>query len=129
MLSAWENGFIKYEFINETYSSTFELKILANDIKKILMKHIKDNKIILSFTNTGSGLIVKGGGELEQFAIAGADKKFIWAQTKIEGNSVVVWHENIRRPVAVRYAWANNPEGANLYNQQGLPASPFRTDD
>jgi len=90
---------------------------------------IKGNKIIISFTNTGSGLIAKGGGELKHFAIAGADKKFAWAKAKIEKDKVVVWNDNISKPVAVRYAWADNPEGANLYNKEGLPASPFRTDD
>ncbi|UCE08172.1 MAG: sialate O-acetylesterase, partial [bacterium] len=90
---------------------------------------IKGNQIIISFTNVGSGLFAKGGGELKHFAIAGADKKFVWAKAKIDGNKVVVWNDNISEPVAVRYAWANNPEGANLYNKEGLPASPFRTDE
>lgn len=90
---------------------------------------IKGNKIIVTFTNTGSGLIVKGGGELKHFAICGADKKFVWAKARIEGNKIVVWNDNIFDPVVVRYAWADNPEGANLYNKEGLPASPFRTDE
>ena len=90
---------------------------------------IEGNKIILTFINIGSGLVAKGGGELKQFAIAGADQKFVWAHAKIEDNKVVVWHEAIPHPVAVRYAWADNPEGANLYNKEGLPASPFRTDE
>ena len=86
------------------------------------------NKIILTFTNTGSGLIAKGGGELKYFAIAGPDKQFVWAKAKIEDNKVVVWSDKVTNPVTVRYAWADNPEGANLYNKEGLPASPFRTD-
>jgi sialate O-acetylesterase len=90
---------------------------------------IDGNKITLTFTNTGSGQTAKGGGELKYFAIAGPDKKFLWAQAKIEGNNVVVWNDQIQNPAAVRYAWADNPEGANLYNKEGLPASPFRTDD
>ncbi len=89
---------------------------------------IDGNKIVISFTNIGSGLIAKGGGELKYFAIAGADKKFVWANAKIEGNKVVVSSDAVSNPVAVRYAWADNPEGANLYNKEGLPASPFRTD-
>ena len=89
---------------------------------------IDGNKIILTFTHTGSGLTAKGGDELKQFAIAGADRKFIWAKAKIEGDNVIVWNDNISSPVAVRYGWADNPEGANLYNKEGLPASPFRTD-
>jgi sialate O-acetylesterase len=86
------------------------------------------NKIVLQFTSTGSGLMAKGNGELKQFAIAGADKKFVWANAIIEGNRVVVWSDQVPDPVAVRYAWADNPEGANLYNKEGLPASSFRTD-
>ena len=83
--------------------------------------------IFLSFTQTGGGLVSEGG-KLRSFAIAGADNKFVWAKAKIENNQVVVWNEVVDMPVAVRYAWADNPEGANLYNKEGLPASPFRTD-
>jgi sialate O-acetylesterase len=90
---------------------------------------IEGNRVILSFTNTGSGLVAKGGECLRQFAVAGADKHFVWAQAKIENNKVIVWSPEVSIPVAVRYAWADNPEGANLYNREGLPASPFRTDD
>ena len=89
---------------------------------------IEDNKIILTFTNTGSGLTAKGDGELKYFAIAGADKKFVWAKAKIDGNNVIVWNDQVANPVAVRYAWADNPEGANLYNKEGLPTSPFIAD-
>jgi sialate O-acetylesterase len=89
---------------------------------------VEGSKIVLSFTNIGSGLSAKGG-ELTQFVVAGPDKKFVWAQAKIENNHVVVWSEKVPNPVAVRYAWADNPEGANLYNAEGLPASPFRTDE
>ncbi len=87
---------------------------------------IKRNRIILSFSNTGSGLIAKGGGDLKHFAVAGPDHKFIWAKAQIKGDKVVVWNDNIAKPVAVRYAWADNPETANLYNKEGLPASPFQ---
>ncbi len=90
---------------------------------------IDGQKVILSFTNTGSGLIAKGGGELQEFAIAGADRKFVWARARIENDKVIVWSPEVADPVAVRYAWADNPVGANLYNIEGLPASPFRTDD
>lgn len=89
---------------------------------------IDGNKIIISFTNTGSGLVAKGG-ELQQFAIAGKDKKYVWADAKIVGNQVVVSSDEVPNPQYVRYAWADNPDGANLYNQEGLPASPFTTDD
>jgi sialate O-acetylesterase len=91
-------------------------------------KKIMDNKIILTFSSVGSGLIAKGGGELKYFAIAGADKKFVWAKATIRGKDVIVWSDQVPKPEAVRYAWADNPEGANLYNKEGLPASPFRTD-
>ncbi|GAC1373062.1 MAG: sialate O-acetylesterase [Hymenobacter sp.] len=82
----------------------------------------------LSFASTGGGLVAKGG-PLAGFAIAGSDKKFVWAQARIEGNQVVVWSDQVPVPVAVRYAWADNPENANLYNQEGLPASPFTTEN
>lgn len=89
---------------------------------------VKDNKIIITFTNTGSGLITNDGEELKQFAIAGANKKFVWAKAKIEGDKIIVWSNEIADPIYVRYAWADNPNDANLFNKEGLPASPFRTD-
>ncbi len=90
---------------------------------------VEDNKIILSFTHVGGGLVAKGNGILNYFSIAGEDGKFVWANARIEGDKVVVWNNEIAKPVAVRYAWAHDPEGANLYNKEGLPASPFRTDN
>jgi sialate O-acetylesterase len=90
---------------------------------------IDGNKIIISFNDTGSGLTVKGPGDLYYFSIAGADKKYVWAKAKIDGDKVIVWSDAITNPVAVRYAWADNPDGANLFNKKGLPASPFETDD
>ena len=89
---------------------------------------IDGNKIKITFTHTGSGLVAKGDHRLHQFAIAGVDKKFVWAQAIIQGDNVVVWSDEIKDPKYVRYAWANNPEGANLYNVEGLPASPFTTE-
>lgn len=89
---------------------------------------IEGNRIAVEFSNTGSGLVARDGGELTQFAIAGADKKFVWAHAAIEGNKVIVSNENVPNPMYIRYAWADNPRGANLYNKEGLPASPFRTD-
>jgi sialate O-acetylesterase len=83
------------------------------------------DSIIIEFDHIGSGLFAKGGGNLNYFAIAGADKKFVWAETKIYNNQVTVWSDEIKNPAYVRYAWADNPEGANLYNIEGLPASPF----
>ena len=87
---------------------------------------IEGNRIILTFTHA-SGLIARGGDELRHFAIAGADRRFVWAKARIEGDKVIVWNDDITSPVAVRYGWADNPEGANPYNKEGLPASPFRT--
>jgi sialate O-acetylesterase len=89
---------------------------------------VDGDRIILSFTGIGSGLMVKGGGELQQFAIAGEDKKFVWADARIDDGRVIVSSPDVAQPMYVRYAWADNPEGANLYNKEGLPASPFRTD-
>lgn len=89
---------------------------------------IEGNKIIISFNNTGSGLITNDGEAPAEFAIAGADKKFVWAKTKIEGDKIIVWNDGVANPLYVRYAWADNPVNPNVYNQEGLPASPFRTD-
>lgn len=89
----------------------------------------KGNRMILKFKNTGRGLTAGDAQQLGHFAIAGADRQFIWAEARIKGNKVEVWSDKVLVPVAVRYGWADNPEGANLYNQEGLPASPFRTDD
>jgi sialate O-acetylesterase len=90
---------------------------------------IEGNKIIITFGNTGNGLISNDGEDLNQFAIAGADKKFVWGHAKIDGDKVIVWNVDIPNPMYVRYAWADNPRGANLYNKEGLPASPFKTDE
>ena len=90
---------------------------------------IEGNKAILSFDHAESGLIaIERYGYLRGFAIAGADGKFVWAKAKIDGDKVVVWSDQIANPVAVRYNWGNNPDGT-LYNAEGLPAVPFRTDD
>ncbi len=86
------------------------------------------NKMIVSFTQTGTGLMAKGGA-LKQFAVAGADKKFYWADAVIQGNKVVLSCKQVPKPVAVRYAWADSPVDANLYNKEGFPASPFRSDN
>ncbi len=90
---------------------------------------IEGDSIRLSFDHTGSGLKALGDNALHHFAIAGNDQEFKWAQAKIDGDEVVVWNDEIENPLHVRYAWADNPEKANLYNNEGLPASPFRTDD
>jgi sialate O-acetylesterase len=93
---------------------------------------IEGSEIRVHFTHVGSGLEARGGGELRGFAVAGPDRKFHWAQGRIENDAVVVSSRDVPGPVAVRYAWADSPE-CNLFNlvqqQDGLPASPFRTDD
>jgi len=88
----------------------------------------KGNKIEVTFKHAGKGLRVKGEGELKQFAIAGTDGKFVWADVKVRKKKVIIGSPSVSDPVAVRYAWSDNPEGANLVNSAGLPASPFRTD-
>jgi sialate O-acetylesterase len=87
----------------------------------------KDGKIVLHFTHVGKGLEAKDG-PLHGFTIAGADRKFHNAQAEIQGDTVLVWCDKVTEPVAVRYGWANCPV-VNLWNKNGLPASPFRTDD
>jgi sialate O-acetylesterase len=102
---------------------------------------VEGDKVRLEFDHVGSGLMVglKDGtrkpvveeptGKLKRFAIAGADKKWVWADAAIDGRTVVVSSPEVKEPVAVRYAFSMNPDGANLFNREGLPASPFRTDD
>jgi sialate O-acetylesterase len=101
---------------------------------------VEGSSIRVSFDNVGGGLIVgkKEGldptqeakdGKLGRFAIAGADKLWQWAEATIDGDNVIVKSPEVASPVAVRYAYSMNPAGANLYNKEGIPASPFRTDD
>lgn len=91
---------------------------------------VKDGAIRVTFDHSGTGLTSRDGGALKRFEIAGADKVWKWAEAKVDGtDSVLVSSAEVKTPVAVRYAWAANPEGANLINSNGLPASVFRTDD
>lgn len=101
---------------------------------------VEGEKMRLAFDHAGAGLMVgkKDGRQpvvetpqekLKRFAIAGADKKWFWADAVIDNNTIVVSSPEVKAPVAVRYAFEMNPDGANLYNRDGLPASPFRTDD
>ncbi|MBN8851638.1 MAG: sialate O-acetylesterase [Sphingobacteriales bacterium 50-39] len=87
---------------------------------------IEDGRVTIQFDNTGSGLITNDGEDPQEFAIAGADKKFVWANARIEGDKVVIWNDAIKEPKFVRYAWADEPVNPNLYNKEGLPAAPFR---
>lgn len=91
---------------------------------------IEGKKAIISFEHVGSGLLVKDKhGYINEFEIAGADKLFHWAKAKLEGDKIIVWSDEVEYPLAVRFGWAINPAEFNLYNIEGLPASPFRTDD
>ncbi len=89
---------------------------------------VSENKVILNFSSIGKGLIIKNQKKLQGFAIAGEDKKYVWANAYLNNNKVIVSSEKIKKPLYVRYAWADNPINANLYNQEGLPASPFTTE-
>jgi len=91
---------------------------------------IAGSKIVLRFAAVGQGLKIRDGDKLEEFAIAGADKKWHWAEAQIVGKDrVEVSSAAVPRPLAVRYAFNNNPKHPNLTNESGLPAAPFRTDD
>ena len=108
------------------------MKVAYNNSKIIQSPMYKQvqfskNKAVVTFENFGSSLIAKGS-ELKGFEIAGDDKKFYYAQAKIEENTIIVSSPNVNKPVSVRYGWSNAPIDANLFNQEGLPASPFRTD-
>lgn len=89
---------------------------------------VRGDSIVLRFKHVGGGLVSQSPDGLRSFAVAGHDQKFVRAHAEIVADTVVVSSPDVKSPVAVRYAWANNPE-ASLYNKAGLPASPFRTDD
>ena len=122
-----------------TLHQTYEKKDLVPSGPLYKSHQIKGDKIHLSFNHIGQGLMVgkKTGlaptkeikeGALQHFSIAGADKKWHWATAEIVGNQVVLSSPNVKNPVAARYAFTMNPADANLYNREGLPAGPFRTD-
>ncbi len=138
---------VGYRLGQSALNIAYNKNVLASGPTYKSMK-IKGNKIVLSFDNVGKGLKARDG-ILKGFAIAGKDQKFVWANAEIKGkNKVIVWKGSVSNPIAVRYAWANNP-ASTLYNSQGgglkmdacvpvfyqsqpglrLPASPFRTDD
>jgi sialate O-acetylesterase len=90
---------------------------------------LEGEKVVLHFGQIGSGLVARDRyGYLKAFEIAGEDKLFYPAKALVRGNEVVVWHEQVSKPVAVRYGWSDAPTDANLYNKEGFPAAPFRTD-
>ena len=94
---------------------------------------IEGHEVVLAFDYTGSGLVANDGGALKTFAIAGEDRNFVFADAEIVTRDgvecVVVSSAVVKEPASVRYAWATNPVGCNLYSKEGFPASPFRTDD
>lgn len=86
------------------------------------------NKLRLQFKHIGGGLTAKRDkyGYLKGFAVAGADGRYVWAKAMIDGDEILVWSDEVDQPIMVRYAWADNPDDANLYNEEGLPAGPFQ---
>lgn len=108
-------GFVYGEKI-EYYGPLFESQV------------IDGSKVRIRFTHIGQGITHRHGDKLQGFAIAGEDKKFVWGDATIEGDTVVVSAAAVSKPVAVRYAWSQNHTWANLFNKDGLPAIPFRTD-
>ena len=89
---------------------------------------IEGDKARVSFTHVGQGLAYRPGEKLQGFAVAGEDKVFHWADAVIDGDTVVVSSDKVAKPVAVRYGWGRAFPWANLFNTDGLPALPFRTD-
>lgn len=87
------------------------------------------NELHLYFSEVANGLLLKFGTQVNELAIANSDKKFKWAKSRIEKDKLIIWHEDIEFPKAIRYAWCDNPLQVNLYNSEGLPAVPFRTDN
>ncbi len=89
---------------------------------------VDGGKVVVSFDHVGKGLAFKNGEKLQGFAVAGDDFKFEWADAAIDGDTVVLTCAKVAKPVHVRYAWSQNIKWANLFNKDGLPALPFRTD-
>ena len=90
---------------------------------------IAGNKIIISFTHLGTGFLIKDSQHiLKGFTVAGADKKFMFANARIKGNEIVVFNKKENHPVSVRYAWADDPRDADMFGKNGFPVPPFRTD-
>ncbi|AZA54467.1 sialate O-acetylesterase [Chryseobacterium sp. G0201] len=109
----------------QAQKTLFDKNVIADGPVYQSMK-IKGNKIILSFKKGTDDF--SSVSELKGFSIKGKERIFKWAKAKIEGNKIIVWNDEINDPIAVRYAWADNPDKANLKNKSGLPASPFTTE-
>ncbi len=109
--------------------TVYEQKVPATSGPLPTGHEVKGNTVTITFDHADGGLkSKKAGGELEGFAIAGEDRRFVWAQARIVGNTVVVSSPDVPKPAAARYAWASNPVWS-LQNGAGIPATPFRTDD
>ena len=108
-------------------AQVYHLPVVAEGPSYTSME-ISDGEMRLHFADAGHHLVSRDGGAIQGFAIAGANRKFFWAEGRIEGDTVVVSSPLVPQPAAVRYDWLNDPHG-NLYNAEGLPTAPFRTDD
>ncbi len=114
-----------YLALKQTYGKDF-----VESGPRYRQQTIQRNRIVLQFDSVGSGLMPARRGNLDAFAISGKDRVWHWADAAIKGNTIIVSSADVNDPVAVRYAWGMNPSQRNLlYNREGLPASPFRTDD
>lgn len=110
--------------LHETYDKEV---VYSGPVYKSLK--VEGNTAVVEFDLMNSEMVVKDKyGYVKGFAVAGADKKFYWAKGYQEGNKIYLTSDHVKTPVAVRYAWANNPDDANIYNAAGLPVGPFRTD-
>ncbi|WP_372846278.1 sialate O-acetylesterase [Pontiella sp.] len=119
---------VGFRLARQALAKTYGLDVVPGGPIYRSMKKDGD-KIVVAFDDVGAGLVAQGGAPLKRFAIAGADRNFVEAKAVIAGDTVVVGSDQVADPVAVRYAWADNPVGCNLFNKDGFPASPFRTDD
>ena len=90
---------------------------------------VRGNRVVIELSNLGGGLVSRvNDGSIPGFAVAGSDRRFVWANAQLDGHTVIVWSDRVANPVAVRYLWANSPRAPALYNREGLPVAPFRTD-
>lgn len=113
---------------NSALEKVYQLEKTESGGPILLKQTLQKNKIILQFKNASNGLTINGA-KLSHIAIAANDKKFFWADATIKHNRIIVQSKNVLNPVAVRYAWADCPISGNLFNSNGFPASPFRTDN
>jgi sialate O-acetylesterase len=103
----------------------YEDKAVVSQGPEVAKAVFKEKYVELEFKNVDHGLKTKGAANVGHIAISSDGKSFVWAKTEIKKNKVRVWNESVSNPIVVRYAWADNPANANLYNKEGLPAPPF----